>query len=760
MATTISTQDIVDAKRDIEDIGKAVNEKVIVSPRYGQPFKSLPMIAGEFQISSDAAEAAAVIAQDSAAIAQSSANIAEAAATAATISAGVFETPEAGVDPVTGVADGAYFNVRSSSDESYIDEYQNVGGVATPTGKSYPSGLAVVAVEESVEKIDTKLQREFLSVWDFFTTSEKQAYNLAILNGTSATYDSYRPVKEFFDYIAANDVGTAYCNGTFYTSKGILFGGALGSKTKQVVGDFHICAILNSTIHTLFHMQCGKELTWLGSIHVQGLGGLIFSARTVRRGLVLGGEYQCAHTYINSVNADDGFAEFGVLIDNLTTASNIEAIRVTRCGSGRINPSVGETSSWTDKTDFTVYSENTSSGLSQETVLSVTKLPPDNLKYNPILKIGGELYHVKSIDYTNSRVTIFPLLNRNNTATIARYIYGAGVATAGGDASVCRIGKINSTNCGVVYHSGALYPAVVGAITAESNTINVLLGGNSTSQAHVGGAINSLYCEASEYDIVRRTRAQLSMTVVTNYALNLNKLYDLTRVRGASSNTLDTSSVGFDGVQIAYNGKWLSWENRALANNNNISLDVTDVNRNEYWHYGSSKTFSITAPNSSINTQFGYNRKSCVVVGPGNAGNPTGDIVFNAPSGYTVNGSASVTFNGFTQAAKFDVYLQFVRNNFIVTCTTLPPTSAPSASVTYDPPSLAAAGTAGDSVTTTVTLNGAVVGDIVQAAFSRYDAGIEISAVVSAANTVLVRFKNTSAAPIDLASGNLKVKLV
>ena len=67
---------------------------------------------------------------------------AEAAATAATISAGVFETPEAGVDPVTGVADGAYFNVRSPSSDSYIDEYQNIGGSAVATGKSYPSSNA------------------------------------------------------------------------------------------------------------------------------------------------------------------------------------------------------------------------------------------------------------------------------------------------------------------------------------------------------------------------------------------------------------------------------------------------------------------------------------------------------------------------------------------------------------------------------------------------------------------------------------------
>lgn len=141
---------ISEAIEDCGTIQEAVNEVKIVSPRYGEDFKSLPMISAEFQISSDAAEAAAVLAEESANIAtsaaqnaSSSANIAEAAATAATISASVFETPEAGVDPVTGVADGEYYNVRSSSNESYIDEYQNVGGVATPTGKSYPSSAAL-----------------------------------------------------------------------------------------------------------------------------------------------------------------------------------------------------------------------------------------------------------------------------------------------------------------------------------------------------------------------------------------------------------------------------------------------------------------------------------------------------------------------------------------------------------------------------------------------------------------------------------------
>ena len=45
----VTRQELIDAKRDAQDLGKAVNEKVIVNPRYGGDFKSLPMIADEFQ---------------------------------------------------------------------------------------------------------------------------------------------------------------------------------------------------------------------------------------------------------------------------------------------------------------------------------------------------------------------------------------------------------------------------------------------------------------------------------------------------------------------------------------------------------------------------------------------------------------------------------------------------------------------------------------------------------------------------------------
>ena len=52
-------------------------------------------------------------------------------------------TPEAGVAAGTGVAAGAYYNVRSTEDATALNEYQNIGGVPTPSGKSYPSSVAV-----------------------------------------------------------------------------------------------------------------------------------------------------------------------------------------------------------------------------------------------------------------------------------------------------------------------------------------------------------------------------------------------------------------------------------------------------------------------------------------------------------------------------------------------------------------------------------------------------------------------------------------
>ena len=77
-------------------------------------------------------------------------------------------------------------------------------------------------------------------------------------------------------------------------------------------------------------------------------------------------------------------------------------------------------------------------------------------------------------------------------------------------------------------------------------------------------------------------------------------------------------------------------------------------------------------------------------------------------------------------------------------------------SVTYDPPSLAD----GAGVTTTVSCAGAALGDYVEGvSFSNDLQDITMTAWVSAANTVSVRFQNETGGVLDLASGVIKVRV-
>lgn len=103
-----------------------------------------------------------------------------------------------------------------------------------------------------------------------------------------------------------------------------------------------------------------------------------------------------------------------------------------------------------------------------------------------------------------------------------------------------------------------------------------------------------------------------------------------------------------------------------------------------------------------------------------------------AESAYAINGQLRLDNN--TQAGAF----VGLRNN-----------------ATYDPGSLAD----GAGVTTTVTVTGAALGDFAQASFSLDLQGITVTAWVSAANTVSVRFQNESGGVLDLASGTLRVRV-
>lgn len=76
--------------------------------------------------------------------------------------------------------------------------------------------------------------------------------------------------------------------------------------------------------------------------------------------------------------------------------------------------------------------------------------------------------------------------------------------------------------------------------------------------------------------------------------------------------------------------------------------------------------------------------------------------------------------------------------------------------VTYDPPNLVSM----TQATTTVAVPGSVLGDYAMASFSLTQAGVTVTAYVSAVDTVTVVFFNSTAADVNLASGTLRVRVV
>jgi hypothetical protein len=97
------------------------------------------------------------------------------------------------------------------------------------------------------------------------------------------------------------------------------------------------------------------------------------------------------------------------------------------------------------------------------------------------------------------------------------------------------------------------------------------------------------------------------------------------------------------------------------------------------------------------------------------------------------------------------------RFSFLGDCTTITRKGITyQGSVVYDPPNLAD----GAGTTTTVTVTGVALGDLATVSFSLDLQGITVTAWVSAANTVSVRFQNESGGALDLASGTLSARVI
>lgn len=218
---------------------------------------------------------------------------AEAAASAAAFAGRIFQTPAAGVDPITGVPNGYFYNVRSPSNDAYIDEYQNVDGVPTATGKSYPSATAHIETtrvddgSETQKVINDKSVRVFNSIADLLAYTPRG-------NGQVVRVKGYKKATNFA-------LAKPYKGGDYFEYK---------SNATDVVNDGTVFKP-NDNGGRWFRIPSGDfNASWFGA---EGLGQT--------------GDQQCiskAYEYLNSIgggtlNLDDGI----YLIDTVNYADEM-----------------------------------------------------------------------------------------------------------------------------------------------------------------------------------------------------------------------------------------------------------------------------------------------------------------------------------------------------------------------------------------------------------------------------------------------------
>lgn len=163
-----------------------------------------------------------------------------------------------------------------------------------------------------------------------------------------------------------------------------------------------------------------------------------------------------------------------------------------------------------------------------------------------------------------------------------------------------------------------------------------------------------------------------------------------------------------------------------------VGTTVAGISSATQFTMSANALYTLTAAEAALVTVGNINREHTAVVTAVNTGASQITLGTAMPAGYT-----AVTAAG--------NYIKLTRW-----------TGPIEGSAVYDPGNLVD----GAGVTTTVTVNGAVLGDVVVPSFSLDLQGITLTAYVSAANTVSVRFQNETGGAIDLASGTLRCRVI
>lgn len=629
----------------------------------------------------------------------------------------------------------ADLDVAEAVAASYTDTLRS--DIAADTGSAlvgYNSGAALEVNQTLLNKAS-----QDISVFDFMTDAQKADAQL-----DTPTLDHTSAIQAFFDALAIKAYPSASLRGNLrVTSKVTL----LASKTLVINTACKIFSAFTAEDEIVL-IKDSPSTHFVGSLVIQGSGSATYTTRTNGFGLKIDNSFRVKFdaVHVSYVKYD------GVQIINGSDAGGgnsnlwgIGKLKLTSCGSGRAGSTSG-----VRKTLVTRVDTGSSNSFTQRSELTLDALPT-GIREHDLVKIGSSVHAIESFDVGLTKIIVYPWLESGITSGDVDFYLGAGLYTRGGDSGVGLVNQLDAVDCGIAYNALSLYPSSVESLVAQSCSMAVRIG-RAVAGAATGGVINHAYCEGNDFDVVRVTNVitLMGFRVLNSGTLSIAKCFALAP-RSSGGVPLQPYST-LAGVQITT--KEANFEPRPtlVSATRIISLDpkpgIMESLR--------ANTATITISNNDDHDRV-WNSSDAIlfVAGSGTNNAPSGTITFTPPSGGTINGgavNATVAFTSFSGPVFF--YIRKETNNYVVQrCDQL---SSLSGSTTYDPPSLAD----GAGASTTVTVTGAALGDMAIASFSLSTQGITVTANVTAADTVTVRFQNETGGVIDLTSGTLRARVI
>lgn len=478
--------------------------------------------------------------------------------------------------------------------------------------------------------------------------------------------DDSAALQKFFTYTAQTDCGCANMDGVFRTSAGLIIGPASGSSaTLHFSGRMKITAA--AAIEKIVTIQGLERGVWDGILEVNGTGGATPSTRTCTHCIVTGnstGRFRIGGIIARFAKGFGLYIQSDLSLANQNTSS-FGHVQVQSCGMSYATSQGLPTGT---STTFSARSDTGSSGsVGQRSILTVAALPDTwidaTVGTQHFIIHDGAAYYITAVDRPNNQISVFPWLPIGITSGTIYYATGGGVYTMGGNAGQLFFQALDVSNSAIGVGAAALYGSDFASAQVQANAIGIALGAGLLS-GHVASTFTKSYFENNVVDVLRVTRAvppSFYATFITPALNDISKMKALpARLSGGDLSTTDNSFEGILGLNLFDGSGYEKQTGNALGASSSVPFKLDSSDKSVHVRRTSASNVTVAlAYDAGLHAIYGYDSGHFYITGTGASGEFTGSVIFDPPSGHTINGGvadATKTFSSLTGPAHFLIF--------------------------------------------------------------------------------------------------------